>query len=184
MLTSLDTATRLGRFVWQELFSPSYTRQQNKENGNEKQKIDFVAPRKKHGAVMDAMLGVIGVVRKFSANAFMASLLVLLLAGLMVFSGSATAIWPVFGASNQLLASLTLLAVTIYLFAKKSHYLIALIPTVLMIVMSIWGLVEIATKYFSTNAVLTVSSIFLIFMALMLVLLSLTIVIRTIRYRV
>lgn len=184
MLTSLDTATRLGRFVWQELFSPSYTRQQNKENGNEKQKIDFVAPRKKHGAVMDAMLGVIGVVRKFSANAFMASLLVLLLAGLMVFSGSATAIWPVFGASNQLLASLTLLAVTIYLFAKKSHYLIALIPTVLMIVMSIWGLVEIAAKYFSTNAVLTVSSIFLIFMALMLVLLSLTIVIRTIRYRV
>lgn len=184
MLTSLDTATRLGRFVWQELFSPSYTRQQNIENGTEKQKIDFVAPRKKHGAVMDAMLGVIGVVRKFSANAFMASLLVLLLAGLMVFSGSATAIWPVFGASNQLLASLTLLAVTIYLFAKKSHYLIALIPTVLMIVMSIWGLVEIAAKYFSTNAVLTVSSIFLIFMALMLVLLSLTIVIRTIRYRV
>ena len=184
MLTSLDTATRLGRFVWQELFSPSYTHQQNMENGNEKQKIDFVAPRKKHGAVMDAMLGVIGVVRKFSANAFMASLLVLLLAGLMVFSGSATAIWPVFGASNQLLASLTLLAVTIYLFAKKSHYLIALIPTVLMIVMSIWGLVEIAAKYFSTNAVLTVSSIFLIFMALMLVLLSLTIVIRTIRYRV
>jgi carbon starvation protein len=184
MLTSLDTATRLGRFVWQELFSPSYTRQQNKDNGNEKQKIDFVAPRKKHGAVMDAMLGVIGVVRKFSANAFMASLLVLLLAGLMVFSGSATAIWPVFGASNQLLASLTLLAVTIYLFARKSHYLIALIPTVLMIVMSIWGLVEIAAKYFSTNSVLTVSSIFLIFMALMLVLLSLTIVIRTIRYRV
>jgi carbon starvation protein len=90
----------------------------------------------------------------------------------------------VFGASNQLLASLTLLAVTIYLFAKKSHYLIALIPTVLMIVMSIWGLVEIACKYFNTNAVLTVSSIFLIFMALMLVLLSLTIVIRTIRYRV
>ena len=133
---------------------------------------------------MNAVLGVLRVVRKFSANAFAASLLVLLLAGLMVFSGSATAIWPVFGASNQLLASLTLLAVTIYLFAKKSHYLIALIPTVLMIVMSIWGLVEIAAKYFSTNAVLTVSSIFLIFMALMLVLLSLTIVIRTIRYRV
>ena len=184
MLTSLDTATRLGRFVWQELFSPSYTRQQNKENGNDNVKIDYVASRRKHGPVMNAVLGVLRVVRKFSANVFVASLLVLLLAGLMVFSGSATAIWPVFGASNQLLASLTLLAVTIYLFARKSHYLVALIPTVLMIVMSIWGLVEIACKYFSTNAVLTVSSIFLIFMALMLVLLSLTIVIRTIRYRV
>ena len=119
-----------------------------------------------------------------SSNAFVASLLVLVLAGFMVFSGSATAIWPVFGASNQLLASLTLLAVTIYLFAKKANYIIALIPTVLMIVMSIWGLVEIAVKNISTNTVLTVSSIFLIFMAALLVILSLTIVYRTVKHRI
>lgn len=50
--------------------------------------------------------------------------------------------------------------------------------------MSIWGLVEIAVKNISTNTVLTVSSIFLIFMAALLVILSLTIVYRTVKHRI
>ena len=179
MLTSLDTATRLGRFVWQELFSPSYVKEHRDSD-----RIEYVRAPCESPVTDRGLRKLFGMLKATSSNAFVASLLVLVLAGFMVFSGSATAIWPVFGASNQLLASLTLLAVTIYLFAKKANYIIALIPTVLMIVMSIWGLVEIAVQNISTNTVLTVSSIFLIFMAALLVILSLTIVYRTVKHRI
>lgn len=48
--------------------------------------------------------------------------------------------WPVFGTSNQLLASLTLLAITIWLAKTGRNPLFALVPMVFMLVVTFWSL--------------------------------------------
>jgi carbon starvation protein len=57
------------------------------------------------------------------------------------------AFWTLFGASNQLLAALTLLGVTVWLVKKyraRWAWAITGLPTLFMCVMSVWALVEIA----------------------------------------
>lgn len=49
--------------------------------------------------------------------------------------------WGIFGSSNQLLAALTLLGVTVWLARKGMAYWVALGPTVFMMVMTLWSLV-------------------------------------------
>jgi carbon starvation protein len=59
--------------------------------------------------------------------------------------------WPLFGASNQLLAALTLLGVTVWLWRTKGSRLIWLItgvPTVVMYSMSTWALVAMTQPKF------------------------------------
>ncbi|MGN1393336.1 MAG: carbon starvation protein A [Succinivibrionaceae bacterium] len=148
MMTSLDTATRLARFVWQELFSRSLKKEQI---NNEAQPNSLFA---------------------FLTNSIVATIIVVALSAFMVTTGNANAIWPIFGASNQLLAALALLAITIYLAGKKSNYLITLIPTLFMMVMSVWGLVDIIKSFWGINNILVCSSVFLIVMAFLLVVLS------------
>jgi carbon starvation protein len=56
------------------------------------------------------------------------------------------AFWPLFGASNQLLAALTLLGVTVWLFHRyraRWIWFVMGLPTALMYVMSVWALVAI-----------------------------------------
>jgi carbon starvation protein len=57
--------------------------------------------------------------------------------------------WTLFGASNQLLAALTLLSVTVWLWRTRRVawvWLVTGIPTVWMYVMSSWALVQIMNK--------------------------------------
>jgi carbon starvation protein len=49
--------------------------------------------------------------------------------------------WPIFGTSNQLLASLTLLAVSVWLIKTGKNSLYALLPMAFMLVMTLWSLV-------------------------------------------
>ncbi|MBI3990949.1 MAG: carbon starvation protein A [Candidatus Omnitrophica bacterium] len=49
--------------------------------------------------------------------------------------------WPIFGTSNQLLASLTLLAISVWLWRKGKNFLITIIPMFFMLVMTMWSLV-------------------------------------------
>jgi carbon starvation protein len=49
--------------------------------------------------------------------------------------------WPIFGTSNQLLASLTLLAISIWMKKTGKNAWIAIIPTLFMLVMTMWSLV-------------------------------------------
>ncbi len=49
--------------------------------------------------------------------------------------------WPIFGTSNQLLASLTLLAVSIWLIKTGRNALFSLLPMAFMLVMTMWSLV-------------------------------------------
>lgn len=121
MMTTLDTATRLGRFVWQEVVT-------GKGTVREKDQV-------KHP------LGVS--VLKFLSNSVVASIIIVAISGFLAFSGQSKAIWPVFGAANQLLAALTLLGISLYLIKVKSHSYIAIIPMLFMLVMSSWGLFDI-----------------------------------------
>ena len=49
--------------------------------------------------------------------------------------------WPIFGTSNQLLASLTLLALSVWLLRTGRNPVYTLVPMVFMLVMTLWALV-------------------------------------------
>lgn len=87
-LTTLDTATRLGRFMFQEFFE-----------GMGKQTL-------------------------LASNRYVGTLATIALAMLLTFSGTSTLLWPLFGSANQLLASIALLAITVWLagLRKKNNF--------------------------------------------------------------
>jgi carbon starvation protein len=124
MLTTLDTATRLTRFAWQELFLPCY---HQKEHSH--------CPYWRH----------------FFAHAVTATVIAVVSAGVLAFSGSAWQIWPVFGASNQLLAALTLLVVTLFLVRRKANFWVALVPMVFMGTITVWALVALLKQNMGGN---------------------------------
>ncbi len=161
MLTTLDTATRLTRFVWQELFTPSWENREKMQN-------EGITAKKSP-------------VLSFITNIWVASILSVVLAGLMASTGSANSIWPIFGASNQLLAALTLLGVSMYLMTKKLNFWVTLLPTALMMLMSIWGLSDIIKAFVDKNLMLAGAAGFLIVMALLLVALSVIMLHRNLR---
>ncbi|HEX7319319.1 MAG TPA: carbon starvation CstA family protein [bacterium] len=49
--------------------------------------------------------------------------------------------WPIFGTSNQLLASLTLLAVSVWLIRTGRNAIYAILPMIFMLVMTLWSLI-------------------------------------------
>jgi carbon starvation protein len=62
------------------------------------------------------------------------------------------AFWELFGASNQLLAALTLMALTVWLWRTRREswvWLVTGIPTILMYVMSSWALIDIVKAKFA-----------------------------------
>ncbi|MBD3392113.1 MAG: carbon starvation protein A [Chitinivibrionales bacterium] len=140
MLTTLDTATRLGRFAWQELFL--------QKAGSEE--------------------GAAGSAVAFLRNRFVGTLVVVGLCAVLVFTGGGMAIWPVFGASNQLLAALTLLVVTLILVKRKANFWVSLLPMVFMAVLSTWALVQLFFKNLGSNAALVVATLFFFVLALIL----------------
>jgi carbon starvation protein len=57
--------------------------------------------------------------------------------------------WNIFGSSNQLLAALTLLGVTVWLARKRMAYWLTLWPAVFMMVVTLWSLVLMLPPYFA-----------------------------------
>lgn len=79
-------------------------------------------------------------------NKLLGTVVVLVVALALVFSSGGEGdggllIWPLFGTTNQLLASLTLAVVAVVLLRKKRNPLPVLIPLVFVLVMSIYALV-------------------------------------------
>jgi len=76
-------------------------------------------------------------------------------------------IWPVFGASNQLLAALTLIAVTAWLNLSGRKSWFTLVPAVIMVVTTIASLgYSLVTEYIpKTNVILAVTDIVLLVLA-------------------
>ncbi len=105
VLTSLDTATRLARFAFQEFF----------ELGGRSS-------------------------RTFLRDRFVGTAVTVAAAWVFLQSGTAHALWPLFGSANQMLASLALLAVTLWLRSLGVRYGITLVPMVFMFAVTLSAL--------------------------------------------
>ncbi len=57
------------------------------------------------------------------------------------------AIWPLFGATNQLLAALALVTFVVFLKARRIRYGFVLIPAIVMVIMPLTALVMMVNKY-------------------------------------
>ena len=60
-------------------------------------------------------------------------------------------LWPLFGATNQLLAGLVLLVVTIYLARKKINIAYTVIPMIFMVIMTAWAMIINIQRYYSSS---------------------------------
>jgi carbon starvation protein len=116
--TTLDTATRIQRYVLTEMFPKTFK------------------------------------------NRFFSTAVVVLFALALIFSSGATgkgalSLWPLFGAVNQILASLTLIIIAIYLKQKnKKAWLLSAVPAVFMFVMTLWAAILNQVSFGSKNNIL------------------------------
>jgi carbon starvation protein len=85
----------------------------------------------------------------------------------------------VFGASNQLLAALTLLVVTLVLIRRNAKFWISLIPMVLMTAVCVWALVLLMRANIGKNVVLVGATGVLLIMALVLAAQAVAAIVRT-----
>ncbi|UCZ53831.1 carbon starvation protein A [Bacillus shivajii] len=66
--------------------------------------------------------------------------LVLIPEGPQGFGSGGYVLWPLFGTSNQLLAGITLLLISIWLKRQGRNYLVTLIPMVFLMIMTLWAM--------------------------------------------
>ncbi len=74
------------------------------------------------------------------ANRYFASLVAVAAIGFFGLVPAGRPLWLLFGTSNQLLAGLTLLVISVYLFQLRRTLVLTLVPMVLMLVVSIWAI--------------------------------------------
>jgi carbon starvation protein len=131
VLTTLDTGTRLGRFVFSELTG---------------KKIPLLN------------------------NRWVASAVILVFAALLGATEGYKAIWPVFGASNQLVAALALIVVTSYLVGIKRPTKFTLYPAYFMLCTTLAALFFQGYNFFKAESyLLGIVSVILILLALVIV---------------
>ncbi len=93
--------------------------------------------------------------------------------------GSYVEFWTLFGASNQLLAALTLLSITVWLYKARKRIAFTLVPMLFVLVITLWALGSIVIGNFQTTTgfdiklINGVMSIALIALAIFLVVTSL-----------
>lgn len=120
-LTSLDTATRLGRYMFQEFFS-------NIEVEGEI-RSDCVSDRASKKKTVYAFL----------SNKYVATAVTIIAGGLLAISGYQN-IWPLFGSANQLLAALALMAAAIWLGGIGKNNKMFYIPMLFMFAVTLTAL--------------------------------------------
>ncbi|MDD5069860.1 MAG: carbon starvation protein A [Candidatus Omnitrophica bacterium] len=103
-------------------------------------------------------------------NKYWATLISVGSAGLLLFSGTFDTLWPMFGATNQLVAGLSLLVVSGYLSAKGKNNKITLIPAILMFFITFIFLFRQMAVFFSEkNYLLSLISVILVFLGAFIV---------------
>jgi len=75
-------------------------------------------------------------------NVHVGSVVALVLSAILIWTGFWAQIWVLFGAANQLMASLALLLISLWLMAKGKNYLWAFIPFVFMFITTIAALIN------------------------------------------
>ncbi|MBN2717956.1 MAG: carbon starvation protein A, partial [Deltaproteobacteria bacterium] len=85
-------------------------------------------------------------------------------------TGNVATLWKMFGASNQLVASLGLIVVSVYLMREKRPILYTLIPALFMLATTcgalIWQFIGFVTTDGPGNKTLSVAAIVLLLLAL------------------
>lgn len=121
-LTSLDTATRLGRYMFQEMFTP-------------------------HGMTPAQLTGW----RKVVVNPWVATIITVVL-GIWLGMTGYQLVWPLFGAANQLLAALGLLAVCAWLGNAGRNNKMFYFPMAFMLIVTLTSLAM--TVWTKTTAII------------------------------
>ena len=150
MVTTLDTAVRLNRYLFEELWGLIFK-------------------------------NVPSLLKKFLFNSALAVALMWVLAYFNTFA----ALWPIFGTANQLLAALSLIAVSTWLYVRGRKNLITVIPAIFMILTTTASLlILLITKYIpQMNITLLVADVLLLLLSLGVVYLSLKTMVRLIKER-
>ena len=110
---------------------------------------------------------------KILSNRYIATLIAIFAAILMAFwnitdPGSGVikqagwVLWPIFGASNQMLAALTLMVLTLYYWQKKKPFLPLLIPMLVIMIVTFSALLANAVKFYGVNGILFILNLILI----------------------
>jgi carbon starvation protein len=117
---------------------------------------------------------------KILTNRFVASAIAAFTPLILVFGGEGLSwkrLWPIFGATNQMLAGLSLLVLSVYLFRKGRKTIFTLIPMIFLIIMTSTAMV-LSLKNFirSGNWVLSILSLFLLSFSFWIILEAVTVV--------
>jgi carbon starvation protein len=98
----------------------------------------------------------------FGSRWFNAGLSVALM-WVLAYANAFSALWPIFGTANQLLAALGLLAVSAWLLLRGKKYAFALLPALFMIVTTLASLFILLRKYIAQgNVLLMVTDVLLL----------------------
>jgi carbon starvation protein len=84
---------------------------------------------------------------KLFQNRYLATTLTVLAGAVLLLSGGALKLWPLFGSANQLLAALALLAVTVWLSVRRKENKYTLIPMIFMYFVTTATLILLIRKY-------------------------------------
>jgi len=84
-------------------------------------------------------------------NRYVATIFGIIPAFLLTISGAGVRLWPVFGASNQMLAALSLMVISIYYFNKKKNILPLAIPMLFVMIISLVSLFINAQSFLATG---------------------------------
>ncbi|HAM39009.1 MAG: carbon starvation protein CstA [Elusimicrobia bacterium RIFOXYC2_FULL_34_12] len=112
---------------------------------------------------------------KLFRNKYFSTSVVIILAGLLAF-GDWKKIWPIFGASNQLIAAIVLVVISLVLLSKKKPTGYTFYPAIFMLVTTIAAIVYQMMQFLSKrNYLLVTIGVVLIILAVIIVVEALTI---------
>lgn len=135
--TTLDSSTRLQRYIIAELAGGG------KETGAAGFRLPVLTNRYVGTAVAVLTGLALAVGDAFSRNAEGA------LVGLAGAGKGGLVLWPIFGATNQLLAGLALLVISVWLVRKQRSAWVTAVPMVFMLAMTGWAIVELMRGFAS-----------------------------------
>jgi len=99
-------------------------------------------------------------------NRYLSTLFIVILSAALAFSGKWQKIWPVFGASNQLVAALALFVLSCSLLSKNKSAKFTLWAAFFMLITSVGALVcQIVRYFFNREILLLIISVLLIILA-------------------
>ena len=84
-------------------------------------------------------------------NKYIATLCGIIPAYYLTLNGTGWKLWPIFGASNQMLAALTLMVVAIYFYNKRKNILPLIVPMIFIVFITIVSLILKMNEFFETN---------------------------------